>query len=215
MNGEREQLHRLLDGELSASEAKEIIERVRSDPRLEEELLELHEAVRMVETSERLSPPPTFTAEVMRRLPERSIPLRESVRRFFFGQRVFRWNVATAMLLMLFALTASLFVVKWGDQSMVAQTTAEKPAVLVRFNLHAPGAQRVALAGDFNRWMVSEVLLTRQESGDWSVEIPLAPGMYTYMFVVDGQQWVPDPDADAYSDDGFGYKNSIRRVYHF
>jgi len=61
---------------------------------------------------------------------------------------------------------------------------------------------------------VNETQLSRSKSGEWQVEVPLRAGTYAYMFVVDGRTWLPDPDADAYRDDGFGSRNSVRRVYH-
>ena len=46
-------------------------------------------------------------------------------------------------------------------------------------------------------------------SGAWSVTIPLKPGRYAYMFVVDGRQWVADPFASEQKDDGFGSRNAV------
>jgi len=44
------------------------------------------------------------------------------------------------------------------------------------------------------------------------VTIPLKPGRYEYMFVVDGQQWIPDPFAAEQTDDGFGSRNAVLEV---
>ncbi len=41
----------------------------------------------------------------------------------------------------------------------------------------------------------------------WSVTVPLEPGVHDYAFVVDGEQWRPDPLAPSV-DDGFGGTNS-------
>jgi 1,4-alpha-glucan branching enzyme len=46
----------------------------------------------------------------------------------------------------------------------------------------------------------------------WSVTLPLTPGRYEYMFVVDGQRWVSDPAAIEQSDDGFGARNAVLEV---
>jgi 1,4-alpha-glucan branching enzyme len=54
--------------------------------------------------------------------------------------------------------------------------------------------------------------MKRQPDGLWTIDIKLKPGTYNYMFVVDGEMWVTDPDAGLYRDDGFGYKNSVVRV---
>jgi hypothetical protein len=78
----------------------------------------------------------------------------------------------------------------------------------VRFTLDAPGASRVAVAGDFNRWQ--PVQLRRDEgSGHWVITLPIADGTYSYSFVVEGRRWVADPVAPAAPDDGFGAPSSV------
>ena len=39
--------------------------------------------------------------------------------------------------------------------------------------------------------------------------IALRPGMHKYMFVVNGERWVTDPEAERYVDDGFGMRNAV------
>lgn len=78
--------------------------------------------------------------------------------------------------------------------------------VLTRFVLHAPEAEQVSLAGDFTGWHPAHSL-SRAEPGIWTVVVPLEPGVHDYAFVVDGERWVPDPNAPAV-DDGFGGLNS-------
>ncbi len=80
--------------------------------------------------------------------------------------------------------------------------------VWVRFELAAPQARRVYLAGDFNRWEPEAVPLVRRGDGTWSVTVPLDVGEHRYQFVLDGTMWVPDPSTDAV-DDGFGGRNSV------
>lgn len=79
-------------------------------------------------------------------------------------------------------------------------------AVMTRFELAAPEAHRVTLAGGFTDWQ-PEIELTRGGSGIWTVVVPLEPGIHNYAFVIDGERWVPDPSSPAY-DDGFGGYNS-------
>jgi hypothetical protein len=84
---------------------------------------------------------------------------------------------------------------------------AAQPAmVLVHFQLEAPAASDVRLAGDFTDWQPAHPL-SRSESGTWSVVVPLTPGVHEYAFVVDGRDWTPDPLAPAVAD-GFGGVNS-------
>ena len=91
------------------------------------------------------------------------------------------------------------------DESLAASST-----VLVRFELVAPNADRVSLAGSFNDWQSEGIQLTRNaETGVWTGTVPLVPGEHQYMFVIDGIEWIPDPDAHAQVDDGFGQTNSV------
>jgi 1,4-alpha-glucan branching enzyme len=86
----------------------------------------------------------------------------------------------------------------------------EAGTVLVRFELHAPEARDVALAGSFNGWSeTSTVFVPSPESGLWTVTLALPPGEYVYLFVVDGERWVPDPRAHAQVEDEFGQTNSV------
>lgn len=78
--------------------------------------------------------------------------------------------------------------------------------VLTQFVLKAPDARNVALAGDFTGWQPA-FTMTRTEPGVWTVVIPLDPGIHQYSFVVDGEQWIPDPAAPSVND-GFGGVNS-------
>jgi len=42
--------------------------------------------------------------------------------------------------------------------------------------------------------------------------VPLPPGNYEYVFVVDGERWVADPRAARYRPDGFGNNNAMLTV---
>lgn len=79
-------------------------------------------------------------------------------------------------------------------------------AIYVHFRLDAPEANSVHLAGDFTGWEPSYELQEAQP-GVWTVVVPLSAGVHDYAFVVDGEQWTPDPLATQV-DDGFGGQNS-------
>ncbi len=81
--------------------------------------------------------------------------------------------------------------------------------VFVRFELTAPQARSVSVAGSFNGWRTDALVMTRRAGGVWSVTVPLAVGEHHYDFVVNGSQWVPDPTAHVQVDDGFGGRNSV------
>ena len=98
--------------------------------------------------------------------------------------------------------TSALSSVVIGDTVV---STLRDTLRLVRLMFDAPGARRVAVAGDFNRWDADATLLARAEgSRAWSVTLALREGEHRYAFVVDGTRWVPDPRAErtARGEDG-------------
>lgn len=89
----------------------------------------------------------------------------------------------------------------------VATPRASAPApVLIQFRLDAPDAQQVSLAGDFTGWQ-PEYQMLQTQSGVWTIVVPLQQGMHEYAFIVDGERWIPDPNAPVVQD-GFGGQNS-------
>ena len=84
--------------------------------------------------------------------------------------------------------------------------------ILVEFSLEAPGATTVAVAGDFSGWESDFVLEDADGDGTWTGRVPITPGLHKYMFVIDGTDWVTDPGAQRYSDDGFGNRNAVLAV---
>jgi len=84
--------------------------------------------------------------------------------------------------------------------------------VYVEFSLRAPGATSVAVAGDFTGWEAEYTLEDVDEDGVWSGRVPVEPGVHEYMFVIDGTDWVTDPGAERYRDDGFGNRNAVLAV---
>jgi hypothetical protein len=97
--------------------------------------------------------------------------------------------------------------------SAVSEGVAAAGAVAhVTFVLLAPQAQRVALAGDFNDWDATQVAMRREASGLWTVDVPLTPGRYRYVFVVDGRRFVADPAAPRAVGDDFGTPTSVVTV---
>jgi 1,4-alpha-glucan branching enzyme len=82
---------------------------------------------------------------------------------------------------------------------------AADPHVFVQFRLDA-AASRVQLAGSFTNWE-PRYEMRQSASGIWTITVPLTQGVHDYAFVVDGQQWVPDPHAPQIGD-GFGGTNS-------
>ena len=79
--------------------------------------------------------------------------------------------------------------------------------------LNDSDAHIVAIAGDFNGWNPKTNLLEDPDGdGIWTGTLNLEPGKYEYMFVLDGEKWLPDPNALRYAKDGFGNKNAILEI---
>ena len=79
------------------------------------------------------------------------------------------------------------------------------------FILHAPEAGEVFLCGDFNDWRPDELKARRFKDGTWRKSLPLKPGSYQYLFLVDGQWWA-DPDNPARARNPFGTENSVIEI---
>ena len=77
----------------------------------------------------------------------------------------------------------------------------------VTFKLHAPDAQSVSLAGDFNSWNPDSQPL-KNSNGLWKTTMSLSPGRYEYRFLVDGK-WQNDPHCASCVPNPFGSENCI------
>jgi hypothetical protein len=94
-----------------------------------------------------------------------------------------------------------------------AELLAGAPVVYVQFTLDAAGARSVSVAGDFNDWSTETgVLRDVDGNGVWSGMVAVTPGVHKYMFLIDGEEWVTDPVAEGYVDDGFGMRNALLAV---
>ncbi|MGD2154599.1 MAG: glycogen-binding domain-containing protein [Gemmatimonadales bacterium] len=152
---------------------------------------------------------------------EAPVDLRQSVRAALAarqprstGRRAFDWAVRprTVRISPLAGLAAAaalaLFVV-WGRGVPPASPGPEASTVYIQFALEAPGARSVAVAGDFNQWAPAVELSDLDGDGVWTGRVAVEPGVYQYMFVIDGSEWRTDPNAERYADDGFGDRNAV------
>jgi hypothetical protein len=117
---------------------------------------------------------------------------------------------AAVVLVVLSAVVARLAGPTHAPVASQPRTASATGSVLVRFEYVAPAAHQVTLAGSFNGWNDSTIAFTRgTQPGVWSVTVALPPGEYQYLFVVDGERWIPDPAAHAQVEDDFGQRNSL------
>ncbi len=81
----------------------------------------------------------------------------------------------------------------------------------VKFQLQAPEASAVMLAGDFNNWDYTSTKLQKGKDKVWKTNLTLKPGRYEYKFVVDGN-WMSDPANPNNNWNPYGTENSVLEV---
>ncbi|MDT8341658.1 MAG: glycogen-binding domain-containing protein [Longimicrobiales bacterium] len=116
-------------------------------------------------------------------------------------------GLAAAAVAALALVGEGLLPARGGDPASASGTATA--TVFVQFVLEAPGARSVAVGGDFDGWQGSHTLDDPDGDGVWTGRVPLRPGVHAYMFLVDGAEWVTDPHAQRWSDDGFGNRNAL------
>jgi 1,4-alpha-glucan branching enzyme len=97
---------------------------------------------------------------------------------------------------------------------MPAKKVAKTPESKVKetFQLKAPDAESVMLAGDFTDWENSAKKMRKLKSGAWKTTVSLdGKKMVQYRFLVDGQ-WVDDPECQDRIPNGFGGENCLRQT---
>ena len=84
----------------------------------------------------------------------------------------------------------------------------------VTFDLQ-PGvnAEKVSLCGSFNNWNPDSNPMKKRKNGRWSTTISLESGRkYRFKYLIDGQQWENDWNADSYEKNQFGTEDSIIKL---
>lgn len=82
------------------------------------------------------------------------------------------------------------------------QVTFELPAEI--------NAKTVALCGDFNEWETSTHLMKQRKDGSYTRTVSLKPGKeYRFRYLIDGERWENDWDADKYIPNEFATEDSV------
>ena len=198
-----DRIHRHLDGDLppDALGAGELARAA-----------ELRRTAERAAAALRAAPVPDLSARVMAALPPRRAPWWQAVE-WLWRPRALRLSFRPAFALAGGALAVALAAVvplpggSGAEAPPAAVAAAAEPVVYVHFRLEAADAREVAVAGTFTGWR-PDVPMERTGEGVWTVLVPLQPGVHDYVFVVDGAEWIPDPDAPHRVDDSFGGTNS-------
>jgi 1,4-alpha-glucan branching enzyme len=83
-----------------------------------------------------------------------------------------------------------------------------EPGGQVCFRFTVSQARQVCIAGSFNQWSPVSHCMAPSAQG-WTLCLSLPAGRYSYVLVVDAQEWQLDPGAVLWEDNGFGSKNSV------
>jgi anti-sigma-K factor RskA len=207
---------RFVDQDLSAAERESFADRIGRDAGLRRRVMALQQVTAAGSRLARPAVSAAFVAGVLERtaaVAER--PTRVSRLAWLWAPRTMQWNLAQAAAMLVLAVAAGFGVSRAIDsREPGANGTAAVAAapVQVRLVVLQPEARTVHAVGDFNGWDPARTSLQQVSSGVWSVTLPLTPGRYEYMFVVDGQRWVGDPAAVEQADDGFGSRNAVLEV---
>lgn len=94
------------------------------------------------------------------------------------------------------------------------QFLKNKPVCKATFTLPveaAPKAKDVVLVGDFNDWDAENgVKMKKQKNGVFKAVLTLEAGKeYEFRYLIDGENWENDWEADKYVATPFGVNNSV------
>jgi len=154
-----------------------------------------------------------FTSRVMQQIGNEELVVQQSwwekVHRILTLPRVsLKWAAAFGMVLV-------SAVIGYNFYFSPVQPFCRNNLAEITFTLQADASQvkSIAVVGDFNDWDPDRnQLLDENGDGVWATTLKLEPGRYEYMFILDGQKWVPDPEAYRYVRDGFGNKNAVIEI---
>jgi diguanylate cyclase (GGDEF)-like protein len=106
-----------------------------------------------------------------------------------------------------------------ADQALYASKAAGRnrvtvftPAGVAHFGYmpeKKSAVKSISVAGNFNGWNTTVDLMSRDSSGRFVLDLHLAPGTYTYKFVVNGKRYITDPRRTTSVPDGYGGRNSV------
>ena len=75
-----------------------------------------------------------------------------------------------------------------------------------------PTGSKVNIAGSFNHWSTSATPMVRRRPGLWHARLTVPDGTHWYKFIVNQENWLPDPLNSDTEPDGYGGVNSVLRL---
>jgi hypothetical protein len=200
-------IQKYLDNELDKQRYMSVNNHLKTCVDCQNELKLLQQLIKKLDNIVKIEAPDDFTQKVMNNLPQRQqYKLIQKLKEIFdtfllLPYPVPKLAMATATVTIAIALIIlPVFVYHTRD------------TVKVNLYLILPNADTVAVVGDFNEWDVNKTMMHKNKKGIWHVELKLKPGNYQYMFLVNNEIWLSDPNATTYVNDGFGNKNAIIKI---
>jgi len=99
---------------------------------------------------------------------------------------------------------------------MLKKTYKETPAgkyCQVTFSLPAKvNAKSAHLLGEFNDWDPTIHPMKLHKDGRYSVSVKLSPGIYRFRYLLDGERWENDWEADSYAPNEYGSEDSVIEI---
>ena len=109
--------------------------------------------------------------------------------------------------------TAFELLTKTKIMSIEKKNLKAKPVCKVKFALNGAqydSATSIVVVGDFNNWQIGETPMKKAKTGGWSVTLDLETGKeYQFRYLIDGNNWENDPEADKFIPGGLGSENSV------
>jgi hypothetical protein len=203
-----------IDEALTFGEKQLVEKHLETCPTCRAELKTLSAMVRLMKSLPKVATPPDFTEKLMLEISQigekergRVIPAWQISLKNLWSTPRYRYSLVGILTVAVFCV---LTFVSLFHPSLLPGQRETLDQAEVTFTISDVEAKSIAVAGDFNGWDTNTNQLEDPEGdGIWTGKINLKPGRYEYMLVVDDSKWVPDPNAKAYADDGFGSRNAV------
>ena len=97
--------------------------------------------------------------------------------------------------------------------SLTKKYLKSKPICKVTFKLPVEAvkaAKKVSLLGEFNKWNPNDAVMRKLKDGSFTKTMDLEVGKeYQFKYLIDGEVWENDWEADKYVTAKFGEENSV------
>ncbi len=182
-------IHLYIDGELKGTEKEAFEKALSTDSVLRENYEKMLDILKLLrDQNSTLKAPEAITDKVMAAIEQGS------------SSNIVRQLLKIAAVILITVLAGTgIYTYLHGRNDMIRVT----------LNVVLPQAKTVAVLGTFNKWGEKPIMLKKAGKGLFIVTLKLKPGIYQYVYQVNGRKIISDPHARMFTDDGFGQVNAI------